>query len=40
MNTHTIVADIHQNILKVHGATGGQNLVVRDALSLRIPDKL
>ena len=40
MNTHTIVTDIHQNILKAHGATDGQNLVVRDARSPCIPGKL
>jgi len=28
MNTHTIVADMHQNMLKSHEATGGQNRAV------------
>jgi len=40
MNTHTIVVDVHQTMLKVHGATDGQNLVVRDARSPCVPDKL
>ena len=28
MNTHTIVADIHKNMLKTREATDGQNLAV------------
>jgi hypothetical protein len=30
MNTHTIVADMHQNVLKTREATDGQNRVVSD----------
>ena len=33
MNTHTIVADMHRDMLKAHGATDGQILVVRDTRS-------
>ena len=28
MNTHTIVADVHQNVLKIREDTGSQNRVV------------
>ena len=34
MNTHTIVADMHQNMLKTREATGSQNQVVGDTYLL------
>ena len=36
MNTHTIVADMHQNMLKTRKAADGQNWAVSDARSLYI----
>ena len=35
MNTHTIVADMHQNMLKTHVATDGRHLMVSDARSVQ-----
>jgi len=35
MNTHTIVTDMHQNILKIREDTGGQNRAVSDASTLK-----
>ena len=34
MNTHTIVADVHQNMLKARDDAGGQNLVVSDTSAI------
>ena len=36
MNTHTIVADMHQNMLKTHETTDSQNLAVSYTPSLCI----
>jgi len=36
LNTHTIVADIHQNMLKTREVTGGQGLAVSGIRSLYI----
>ena len=33
MNTHTIVADVHQNVLKIREDADGQNRVVRHGFS-------
>ena len=38
MNTHTIVADIRQNMLKTREAADGQNQAVSDPLSLCVTE--
>jgi len=38
MNTHTIVVDIHQNMLRTRGDTDGQNLVVSAIRALHITE--
>jgi len=39
MNTHIIVADMRQDVLKIREDTGSQNLVVRDThVFLPLPD--
>ena len=37
MNTHTIVADMHQNMLKTRGEAGSQDLFVSVARSHLVP---
>ena len=39
MNTHTIVADIRQNMLKTREATDGQDQAVSDTLSLCVTEQ-
>ena len=34
MNTHTIITDVHQNVLKICEDVGSQNQVVSDAYVL------
>ena len=39
MNTHTIVADMHQNMLKTRGEAGSQDLFVSVTCTLSVADK-
>jgi len=39
MNTHTIITDIHQSIVKTREADDSQNLVVSDTFSLGITER-
>ena len=36
MNTHTIVTDTHQNVLRMYEAAAGQNRAVSDTRSLHV----
>jgi len=38
MNTHTIVADVHQNVLKICKDVGSQNPMVSDTCFLASPN--
>ena len=38
MNTHTIIADMRQDVLKIREDAGSQNLVVRDMCLLPSPN--
>ena len=36
MNTHTVVTDTHQNVLKMYEAAAGKKLAVSDTRSLHV----
>jgi len=38
MNTHTIVVDMHQNMLKIRENTDGQSLVVSATRALHVTE--
>jgi hypothetical protein len=39
MNTHTIIADMHENMLKTHENAGYQDQLVSDTCSPASPNK-